>query len=60
KRLPAPLHEQFLTRLSKLHLLEQRALLTSLEKVVELMGAADLDAAPMLTPEANVKPPPSA
>ena len=55
KKLPTPLHEQFLARLTKLRKSDQRALLESLERIVEMMGATDLDAAPMLTPEANVK-----
>ncbi len=57
KRLPTPLHEEFLGRLTKLPQSEQRALLTSLEQIVEMMGAAELDAAPLLTPGTEVKPP---
>lgn len=56
KKLPTPLQEEFLTRLSELSASEQRALLKSLEQIVEMMGAADLDVAPMLTSEADVKP----
>ena len=55
KRLPTPLHEQFLARLTKLCKSEQRALLASLQRIVEMMGAADLDVAPLLTPETDVK-----
>lgn len=55
KSLPTPLHEQFLARLTKLRRSEQRALLASLEQIVEMMGAAELDAAPMLTPGTDVK-----
>lgn len=58
KRLPPPLHEEFLMRLSSMRKSDQLAILASLEQVVELMGAADLDAAPMLTPETSVKPSP--
>ena len=56
KRLPTPLHEQFLARLTKLPKSEQRALLASLEQIVQMMGAGELEAAPMLTPGTDVKP----
>ena len=56
KRLPTPLHEEFLSRLSQLPVKEQRGLLASLEQIVEMMGAEMLDAAPMLTPGTDVKP----
>ncbi len=55
KRLPMPLHEAFLSRLTKLRASEQRALLASLEKIVDMMGASNLNVAPMLTPETDVK-----
>lgn len=55
KKLPTPLHEQFLARLKKLRKMEQRALLASLEQIVEMMGAEDLDAAPMLMPGTDAK-----
>lgn len=55
KKLPTPLHELFLTRLTKLPKAEQRALLASLEQVVDMMGAKELDAAPMLMPGADAK-----
>ena len=56
KSLPTPLHDQFLARLTKLRKSEQKALLSSLEQIVEMMGAEDLDAAPMLAPGTDVKP----
>lgn len=46
--LPAPLQEQFVQRLLALSRPQQRQLLGALEKVVEMMDAAGLDAAPML------------
>jgi DNA-binding MarR family transcriptional regulator len=55
-RLPTPLQEQFLANLSILPAKEQEQLLSSLERIVEMMGASDMDASPMLTPVADVKP----
>ncbi|QDU97695.1 MarR family winged helix-turn-helix transcriptional regulator [Lignipirellula cremea] len=46
--LPTPLQEQFVARLRALPASEQRGLLDSLQKVVEMMEATDLDAAPLL------------
>jgi len=46
--LPAPLQEQSVTRLRELPAWEQGQLVGSLEKVVEMMEAAELDAAPVL------------
>ncbi len=57
KKLPAPLQENFLARLQRLELDEQRELLESLRSIVQMMDAADLEAAPMLTPGADVKTP---
>lgn len=57
KKLPKPLHEQFITRLMQLPKSEQRDLLASLEQVVEMMGAETLDAAPMLMPGTDAKSP---
>lgn len=54
--LPTPLHEQFLTRLEKLDPVERLGLLKALERIVELMDAEGLDAAPVLTPELEVRP----
>ncbi len=54
--LPTPLHEEFLTKLKKLKRSEKDDLLKSLDQIVEMMQAEDIDAAPMLTPEIEVKP----
>ena len=52
--LPAPLHEQFLKRLEMLDPVERLGLQKALERIVELMDAEGLDAAPVLTPELEV------
>lgn len=57
EKLPTPLQEEFLDRLKKLRRAERAELLQSLERIVEMMEAEDIDAAPMLTPEVDVKPP---
>jgi DNA-binding MarR family transcriptional regulator len=49
--LPPPLQGQFVERLSHLPENEQRKLLQALETVVELMDAAQIDAAPVLDPK---------
>jgi len=54
--LPTPLHEQFLKRLEALDPIECLGLLKGLERIVELMDAEDIDAAPLLTPELEVGP----
>ena len=54
--LPTPLHEQFLARLETLDPVERLGLLKALERIVELMDAEGLDAAPMLTPGLEVGP----
>jgi DNA-binding MarR family transcriptional regulator len=54
--LPTPLHEEFLQRLDTLDPIECLGLLKALERIVELMDAEDIDAAPMLTPELEVGP----
>jgi DNA-binding MarR family transcriptional regulator len=53
--LPIPLQEMFVRRLSDLPSKERTALLASLQHIAELMEATEIDAAPMLTPEADVK-----
>lgn len=53
--LPTPLHEVFLTRVKSLPQAERLQLLEALERIVELMDAHNLDAAPVLTPELDVK-----
>lgn len=53
--LPVPLQEMFLRRLSELGPEERARLLESLQQIAQLMEASDIDAAPMLTPEVDVK-----
>lgn len=53
--LPIPLQEMFVRRLSDLPSKERTTLLASLQRIAVLMEAAEIDAAPMLTPEADVK-----
>jgi DNA-binding MarR family transcriptional regulator len=48
--LPAPLEDGFLRRLADLPDEEQRQLLDALGRVVDLMGAEQLDASPLLVP----------
>lgn len=52
--LPTPLQEQFLKRLDALDPVECLGLLKALERIVTLMDAGGLDAAPLLTPELEV------
>ncbi|MCA9215574.1 MAG: MarR family transcriptional regulator [Planctomycetales bacterium] len=54
--LPTPLHEQFLQRLERIDPVERLGLLKALERIVELMDAEGIDAAPVLTPELEVGP----
>jgi DNA-binding MarR family transcriptional regulator len=56
---PTPLQEEFLARIGALPRGERQALLTSLEKIVEMMEAGELDAAPVLLSEEEVPPGPS-
>ncbi|MCA9517079.1 MAG: MarR family transcriptional regulator [Myxococcales bacterium] len=53
--LPVPLQERFLARLMALPEDEREVLLSSLERVTRLMDAEDLDASPLLTPEADLR-----
>jgi DNA-binding MarR family transcriptional regulator len=53
--LPVPLQERFVRRLSTLAAEDRSRLLDSLRDIAELMEAAEIDAAPMLTPEVDVK-----
>lgn len=55
KDLPLPLHEQFLRRVEQLEPQEREDLLLQLARIVEMMEAEDIDAAPVLTPEFDVK-----
>jgi DNA-binding MarR family transcriptional regulator len=54
ENLPTPLHEQFLKRFHTLDPIECLGLLRALERVVELMDAEGMDAAPLLIPELEV------
>lgn len=51
---PVSLHEVFLERLLALGPAERTQLLEALERIVELLGAEQLDASPLLTPEVDV------
>ncbi len=51
---PSPLQERFVARLQELEVLEQNAIRASLERIVEMMGGDDLDAAPLLEPAATL------
>jgi DNA-binding MarR family transcriptional regulator len=53
--LPVPLQELFVRRLSALPRNERTNLLESLQRIAELMEAVEIDAAPILTAEADVK-----
>lgn len=53
--LPVPLQERFVQRLSTLPSDERSRLLASLRRIADLMEATQIDAAPMLTPEVDVK-----
>ncbi len=54
-KLPPPLQERFLERLDAIEALERGKLLDALDRIVELMDASDVDAAPLLSGE-PVKP----
>jgi DNA-binding MarR family transcriptional regulator len=58
ERSPTPLQEDFLERLRVLPERDRKVLLESLERIVKLMEADEIDAAPMLTPEVEVRPDP--
>ena len=49
------MQDRFLQRIAALAPEEQEQLLDSLERVVELMDADELDAAPMLVPGAAIR-----
>lgn len=53
--LPAPLQEEFVSRLRSLGKSEREALLGALRRVNQLMDAGELDAAPLLAPGSNMK-----
>jgi DNA-binding MarR family transcriptional regulator len=45
---PTPLHEKFIERFDALKAAEQGEILAALRRVAEMMGAEDIDAAPLL------------
>ncbi len=47
-RAPSPLQDRFIAAFSRLHAWEKHHLLAALHRIVEMMEAADLDAAPLL------------
>lgn len=55
RSLPAPLHDEFLSRLDRLDSRERTRLRQSLDRIVDLMEATDIDAAPILTPAIDLK-----
>lgn len=52
--LPAPLETRFVERLGALSAVDQVRLVAALEQVVDLMGADDLDASPVLVPGSDL------
>lgn len=59
RRSPPLLQEEFLRRLRRLPAEERRTLLHSLDRIAELMGAAEVEAAPLLAPEHDLREVPS-
>lgn len=55
--LPTPLHESFVERFEALDEQEQQSLFHALYRIVELMGATEFDAAPMLAADVDVMKP---
>jgi len=55
QKLPVPLQELFVQRLSALPPKERTSLLASLRHIAELMDATNIDAAPLLATEVDVK-----
>jgi len=55
--LPAPLQEEFVSRLMALNAAERAKLLDALRQVNELMDAKDLDASPLLAPGTELRDP---
>ncbi len=53
--LPTPLQEQFVRRLLALAPEERKSILSTLQRIVELMNAEDLEAAPLLAPGTDVR-----
>lgn len=55
QNLPQPLQESFVQKLMDLSERQRKTLLRSLNKVVEMMDAEDIDASPVLAPGLDVK-----
>ncbi len=55
--LPLPLQERFLARVRELPPDDRASLLTALERVVRLMDAEDIDVAPVLSPQEDLRVP---
>lgn len=55
---PRPLQESFSARLDSLSAGERESILRSLETIVEMMGASELDASPVLTSGVDAAAPP--
>lgn len=53
---PSLLHDRFITRFQQLKEWEQLQMLSSLQRLAELMDADELDAAPLLSPGMVVEP----
>ncbi|GAB6040422.1 MarR family winged helix-turn-helix transcriptional regulator [Endothiovibrio diazotrophicus] len=57
RRAPNPLQESFVEAFEGLQAWEQHLLISSLERVADMMGAADIEAAPVLETEGLAKDP---
>jgi len=57
RELPRPLQDRFLERLERLPTAEQERLLHALSEILVMMDAEDVDAAPLLVPEAEIEGP---
>lgn len=55
--LPRPLQESFLERLERLPAADQERLLQALREILVMMDAEDVEAAPVLVPEAEIEGP---
>ena len=55
KSMPTPLHDEFLERLQDLPARERKELLSALERIVSMMEATDVEAAPVLLSGVDVK-----
>lgn len=57
RELPRPLQERFLERLERLPPAEQERLLRALSEILVMMDAENVDAAPLLVPDAEIEGP---